>query len=115
MSIAAVRRVRFEAFRVKPILALLQCFCQPTSRTSLDAITPFSSRIQRIRPYDSNPYMADASAASESVFITAPLAFQFQKESSGSGSDRTPGIFAFHLLHRVVRCDRTCGFRSCYR
>ncbi|WHZ29088.1 MAG: hypothetical protein OJF51_003889 [Nitrospira sp.] len=45
--------------------------CQPTLRALLDAITLFSSRIQRILPYDSNPYMADAFAASGSVFITA--------------------------------------------
>ena len=91
--------------------------CQPTFRASLDAITLFSSRIQRILPYDSNPYMADAFAASGSVFITAPLAFQCRKECSGSGSDRMPSMtnsLANHSLNRTLERSapflcRICG------
>jgi|GEM_PF-6972177 len=59
--------------------------CQPTFKTSLDAITLFSSRIQCIHPYDSNPFMVDVSEVSGLVFITVPLVFQYQRESSGSG------------------------------
>jgi hypothetical protein len=88
--------------------------CQPTSRASLDAITFFSSRIQRIRPYDSNAYMADASVASGSVFITALLAFQFQRESNGSGSERMPSMtnsLANHSLNRTPK--RSVPFLCC--
>src|SRR6185437_17124331 len=80
--------------------------CQSTSRTSLDAITLFSNRIQRIRPYDSNPYMADVSEASRSVFITAPWAFQFLKESSGSGSDRMPSMTNYLANHSLSRTPK---------
>lgn len=66
--------------------------CQPTFRISPDATTLFSSRIRRTRPYDSNLCMADASVASELVFITAPLAYQSQRECSGSGLGRTPSM-----------------------
>ena len=52
----------------------------PTFRISPDAPTPFSSRIRRTRRYDSNPCMADVSAASESVFITVLLACPSQRE-----------------------------------
>lgn len=83
--------------------------CQSISRALLDAITLFSSRIQRILPYDSNPYMADAFAASGSVFITARLAFQLQRESSGSGSDRMPSMTNSLANHSLNQIPKDCS------
>ena len=77
--------------------------CPLTFRNSPDATTSFSNRIPPTRLYSSNPCMADASAASELVFIIAPSACQFRREFNGSGLGRIPSMTSSSANHRVEK------------